>query len=98
MAPTRNSSTTGSSRRLIVGMRIGARRLDRVEQIVEPRRERRHLDLLESHADERPALARLEVERAIARLTDRAGHESIGFIEDEEASCHATHPTGSRDG
>jgi len=49
-----------------------------------------HLPLLERDADGPDGLGRLEVERAIAGLTDRAGHEAIGLAEDMNDTSHGT--------
>lgn len=63
-------------------------RLDRGEEVVETRGERGHLDLLDADADDRVALARLEVEGPLSGRADGPGEESVGAIEDEESARH----------
>ncbi len=67
------------------------RRLDRVEQVIEPMSEGRDLHLFESDADQCAAFSGLEEEGSIPRLTESSGEETIRGIKDEESSCHRTH-------
>ena len=62
--------------------------LELVEQGAEAFGEDRDLRLLERDRHDPLALAGLEEEGAIARLADRARHESLGRIEDIAASGH----------
>jgi hypothetical protein len=70
--------------------------IDRVQEVLQPRGEGSHLGLLDPDAHEGAPLASLEEERAFAGLTDGAGHESVGVVEDEESSCHPIHRTRCR--
>src|SRR5579862_1336199 len=58
------------------------------EEPTEPLGEDRDLGLLEDHADHAPTVAGLQEERPVAGLADRAGRETIGALEDEEAAGH----------
>lgn len=71
------------------------RGVDHIEQVPEPFGQGGDLRLLEPDADDRSALAGLEIEGPVSRLPDRAGHEAIGIIEDEEATCHLAHRSES---
>ena len=77
-------------RELVHGVGV-RRRLDRVEQVIEPMSESRDLDLFESDADQCAAFSGLEEESSIAGLTERSGKETIRAIKDEESTCHQTH-------
>jgi hypothetical protein len=58
------------------------------EELAEPVREHRHLGLLQADADHPAAIAGLQEEAAAAGLADGSGGESIGEVEDEEATRH----------
>ncbi len=62
--------------------------LELVEERPQSFSKRSHLDLLERHAHGPTAIARLEVEHALSRLTDGAGGEAVGPVEQEEAAGH----------
>ena len=62
--------------------------IELAEQVVESLGEDGDLDLLERDRDDPPAVAGLQEERPIARITDRAGDEALGRIEDVAASRH----------
>ena len=59
-----------------------------VEQLAEPLGEDRDLDLLEDDAHDAAAVAGLQEERPVARLTDGAGDEAFGRVEDVAPSRH----------
>ena len=64
------------------------RRLELVEQHPEAFGKDGDLDLLENDRDDLAGSARLKEERPVAGLADGAGHEPVGWVEDEEASRH----------
>ena len=98
--PARNASFSGSSSgassadsvsvvaRPTSGSSAGAMPRRSSSSSSAPRRSASDLDLLERDRDDSPALAGLQEERPIARLPDRAGHESVRRIEDEAPSRH----------
>ena len=58
------------------------------EQFAEAIREDGDLDLLEQDAHDAGAVAGLEEERPVAGLTDGAGHETVGRVEEIASSRH----------
>lgn len=82
----------GLLERVLIGFGLH-RCIDRVEDVVESRGQGGHLRFLEADTDQCPTLSGLQEERAIARLADRSGDETVGVVENEKSSCHPTHRT-----
>ena len=101
IVPARNSSSIGCSSGSVSSRSSGATAgIDGlgaasaghhlVEQLVDPLGEGRHLLLLQRDADHAAAAARLQEERALPGLADRAGDEALGRVEavDDGACRH----------
>src|SRR5687767_9253254 len=58
------------------------------QQVAESFREHRDLDFFQRDRHDPAAIACLQEERAIARVADRAGDETLGWIEDVATSRH----------
>src|SRR5919197_4066323 len=78
--------------RIVLKGRVGvgdAPVLELVEELVQAVGEDCDLDLFEGDRHDPIRIARLEKERPLAGLTDRAGDEAVGWIEDVAPSSHA---------
>ena len=80
-AASAHGGRPGHDRRLAAPLELG-------EELAEPLGQDRDLGLLERDRHDPAAVAGLEEERPVARLADRAGHESVGRVEEIASSRH----------